>query len=87
MPFLERHTRRRLDWDKLREVCALSNRAIELLWEWLDWRRMVPLTQLSKLVAFTLAHQILFCGSRRGVRIAEALALEARQRHERGERF
>jgi benzoyl-CoA reductase subunit B len=87
LPFLERHTHRRLDWDRLREVCALSNQAIELIWEWLDWRRMVPLAQSSKLVAFTLAHQILFCGSPRGVRIAEALAREARERHQRGERF
>jgi benzoyl-CoA reductase subunit B len=87
VPFLEEHTGRKMDWDRLREVCTCSNRAVERIWEWLDWRRPKPLTQSSKLVAFTLVHQILFCGHPSGVRIAEAMATEARERHERGERF
>jgi benzoyl-CoA reductase/2-hydroxyglutaryl-CoA dehydratase subunit BcrC/BadD/HgdB len=58
IPFLEKHTGRPMDWERLRHVCELSNKAIESLWEWLDWRRAVPLTQSSKLVAFTLVHQI-----------------------------
>jgi benzoyl-CoA reductase/2-hydroxyglutaryl-CoA dehydratase subunit BcrC/BadD/HgdB len=87
IPFLEKHTGRKLSWDKLRQVCELSNQAVELIWEWLDWRRNVPLAQSSKLVAFTLVHQILFCGTQSGVTIARSMATEARERHERDERF
>lgn len=87
IPFLEKHTGRKMDVDRLREVCALSNRMTETLWEWLDWRRHVPLAQSSKLAAFTLILQILFTGSAEGVDVAEALLREARERTERGERF
>ncbi|MBW1810771.1 MAG: 2-hydroxyacyl-CoA dehydratase [Deltaproteobacteria bacterium] len=87
VPFLEEHTGRKFSWDRLQKVCELSNKAVELIWEWLDWRRNVPLTQSSKLVAFTLVHQIIFCGTQSGVKIAESMAREARERHERGERF
>jgi len=87
IPFLERHTGRRLDFDRLREVCDLSNRMTEAIWEWLDWRKHVPLTQSSKLVAFTLVMQILFTGSPEGVDVARGLLREARERSERGERF
>ena len=47
----------------------------------------VPLTQSSKLVAFTLVMQILFTGSREGVDVARGLLREARERTLRGERF
>jgi benzoyl-CoA reductase/2-hydroxyglutaryl-CoA dehydratase subunit BcrC/BadD/HgdB len=87
IPFLERHTGRRLDWDRLRAACELSNATTEALWEWLDWRKVVPLPQSSKLVAFTLVVQILFTGSERGVRLAQALAREARERAGRQERW
>jgi benzoyl-CoA reductase subunit B len=38
-------------------------------------------------VAFTLVHQVQFCGTQLGVDVAEALAREARERSERKERF
>jgi len=87
IPFLEQHMRRKLDYDRLREVCELSNRMTETIWEWLDWRKHVPLTQSSKLVSFTLIMQILFTGTREGVDLARALLREARERTERKERF
>jgi benzoyl-CoA reductase/2-hydroxyglutaryl-CoA dehydratase subunit BcrC/BadD/HgdB len=87
IPFLEEHTRRKLDYDRLREVCELSNQTTEAIWEWLEWRKHVPLTQSSKVVAFTLMIQILFTGSPEGVSIARALLREARERTERKERF
>ncbi len=87
IPFLEEHTGRKLDLDRLREVCALSNQMTEAIWEWLEWRRQVPLTQSSKLVAMTLIMQILFTGTEEGVDMARALLREARERTERGERF
>jgi benzoyl-CoA reductase subunit B len=87
IPFLERHTGRRLDFDRLREVCEVSNRTTETLWEWLEWRKHVPLAQSSKLVAFTLIMQILFTGSPEGLEVARALLREARERTQRGERF
>lgn len=87
IPFLEEHTGQQMDIDRLREVCRLSNQMTENLWEWLDWRKLVPLTQSSKLVAFTLVLQILFTGTAEGVAIAEGLLREARERAGRGERF
>lgn len=87
VPFLERHAGRKLDYDRLREVCELSNQMTEAIWEWLEWRKHTPLAQSSKLVAFTLVMQILFTGTQEGVDLARALAREARERTQRGERF
>ena len=87
IPFLEENTGRKMDIDKLRESCNLSNQMSENLWEWLDWRKQVPLTQTSKLVGFTLFMQILFTGCQEGVDAAKAFAREARERTQRGERF
>lgn len=87
IPWLEEHTRRRLDFDRLREVCHLSNRMTEATWEWLEWRKHVPCTQSSKLVALTLIMQIVFTGTEEGVDLARSLLREARERTERGERF
>jgi len=87
IPFLEEHTGRKLDYDRLREVCELSNQMTEAIWEWLEWRKHVPLTQSSKLVSFTLVMQILFTGTKEGVDLARALMREARERTERKENF
>ena len=87
IPFLEENTGRKMDYDRLRQACELSNQTAENIWEWLDWRKQVPLTQSSKLVAFTLLLQILFTGSQKGVDITQGLLREARERTERGERF
>lgn len=87
IPFLEEHTKRRLDIDRLREVCGLSNQMTEGLWEWLELRKLVPLSQSSKLVSFTLIMQILFSGTQQGVDLVQSLVREARERAERGERF
>jgi benzoyl-CoA reductase subunit B len=85
IPFLEQHTGRKLDFDRLREVCVLSNQCTENLWEWLDWRKKTPLMQSSKLVAFTLLIQILWTGAQEGVDLTAALAREARERHLSGD--
>ena len=87
IPFLEENTGRKMDYDRLREACEMSNRTAENIWEWLDWRKQVPLTQSSKLVGFTLLLQILFAGSQKGVDVTQGLLREARERTQRGERF
>ncbi len=87
IPFLEEHTGLKMEYDRLREVCELSNQMTEAIWEWLEWRKHVPLTQSSKLVAFTLIMQILFTGTKEGVMLARAMLREARERTERNERF
>ena len=87
IPFLEENTGRKMDIDRLREACGLSNQTSENLWDWLDWRKQVPLTQSSKLVAFTLFLQILFTGCPEGVDVSKAFLREAKERTERGEKF
>ncbi len=87
IPFLESNTGRKMDFDRLREVCKLSNQMTEGLWEWLEWRKLVPLTQSSKLVAFTLIMQILFTGIQDGVDLIQSLIREARERSTRKERY
>jgi benzoyl-CoA reductase/2-hydroxyglutaryl-CoA dehydratase subunit BcrC/BadD/HgdB len=87
IPFLEEHCGRKLEFDRLREICELSNQMSEATWEWLEWRKLKPLTQSSKLVAFTLVMQILFGGTQEGVDLARELGREARERTERGEAF
>jgi len=84
--FLERHTGRRLDYDRLREVCELSNQTTETVWDWLEWRKNAPLAQSSKLVAFTLVLQILFTGHPRGLALARALLEEITERTRLGTR-
>jgi len=87
IPFLEQHTGRKMDYERLARVCGYSNQMSEYLWEWMDWRKLVPLTQSSKLIGFTLILQILFTGSPAGVEVARAFVREARERAERKERF
>ena len=87
IPFIEEHSGLKLDWDRLREACELSNQMTEAIWEWLEWRKQVPCTQSSKLVSLTLILQIMFAGTQEGVDIARALLREARERTLRKERF
>lgn len=87
IPFLEQHSGHKLDYDRLRVACELSNQMTEAIWEWLEWRKQTPLTQSSKLVSMTLILQIMFAGTQEGVDIARGLLREARERTERKERF
>ena len=70
----------------MREVCELSNRMTETIWEWLDWRKQVPLTQSSKLVVHP-RHADPVRRNAGGCRPGHDLLREARERTERGERF
>jgi len=87
IPFLEEHTGRKLDIDRLREACSLSNAMTEAIWDWLAWRQHIPCTQSSKLVSLTLILQILFAGTQEGVTLARSLLREAKERTELGQRF
>ena len=87
IPFLEEHSGVKLDYDRLRVACELSNQMTETICEWLEWRKQTPLTQSSKLVSMTLILQIMFAGTQEGVDIARGLLREARERTERNERF
>lgn len=82
--FLEKHLGRKLDWDRMAQACGYSNRTAEAMWEWLDWRRQVPLAQSSKLVGFGLILHLLVMGTPRGERLARALAEDARDLYRGG---
>ena len=87
VPFMEKSVGQKLDYDRLRHACELSNQMTEAIWEWLEWRKHVPLTQSSKFVSLTLILQIMFAGTQEGVDIARGLLREARERTQRGEHF
>jgi hypothetical protein len=87
IPFLEEHTGYRMDDGRLRHACELSNATTQALWNWLDWRKLVPLCQTSKVASFTLLVQVLFAGSPEGLVLAQALEREARERYQAKERF
>lgn len=82
IPFLEMHTGRKLDWDKLKQVCETTNRQSEYLWQWMDWRSHVPCMQPSKLCAMTMVLMIAFSGSKWGENIARGLAIDAQSKAE-----
>ncbi|OGP58664.1 MAG: hypothetical protein A2V67_16635 [Deltaproteobacteria bacterium RBG_13_61_14] len=87
IPFLEKHTGRRLEWDRLRKVCETTNRTSQYLWDWMEWRSRAPTMQPSKVAAFTMVLMIGFSGSRWGLEIARALAEDARRKVETGVRY
>lgn len=86
IPFLTRNTGRTFDWDRLRHACELSNKTMENLWEWNEWRKHVPVVQASKVCALNLVIHILFDGSEDGVRFSRGLLDEAKLKATRGDR-
>lgn len=80
IPFLSQHTGRKFDIDKLREACEISNRIIENLWEWMEWRKHVPVVQASRLCQMGLYLNILSSGCEDGLIWSEGLMREAREK-------
>jgi hypothetical protein len=87
IPFLEKHTGRKMDWDKLRQVCETTNRTSEHLWQWMEWRSVPPTMQPSKLCAVTMVLMISFSGSDIGEDMARSLAEDARKKVQSGVRY
>jgi len=85
--FLEEHTKRTLDIDRLREVCETTNRTSEYLWQWMDWRSKPPTMQPSKTCAFTMMLMIGLAGSEFGERLAKCLAEDAKEKVEKGSKY
>lgn len=86
IPFLVRCAGREFDWDRMKHVCELSNKIMENIWEWNEWRKNVPVVQPSKLCALNLIVHIMFSGCEDGVRFSEGLLNEARLKAKRGDR-
>ncbi len=82
--FITRHTGVKMDWDRLRYVCETSNRTVETLWEWMEWRKHVPVVQPSKLCSFITPLQMVMCGTEEGLEMARDFRDEARLKAERG---
>ncbi len=85
--FLEEHTGRKMDYDRLREVCEITNKTSEQLWQWMEWRSHTPTMQPSKLCSFTMVMMIAFTGTEYGLGIAKALADDAKRVVESGADF
>lgn len=85
IPYLEEHTGLKFSWDKLTEVCELSNQMSTHLWEWNEGRKHIPCPQASKVSSLMTGLVIVASGSEAGCHVAEELAIECRERIERGE--
>lgn len=80
IPFLTQYTGKKFDIDKLRETCETSNRMVENLWEWMEWRKHVPVVQASRLCQMGLYINILSSGCEDGVIWSEGLKREAKEK-------
>lgn len=86
IPFLVRYTGKQFDWDRMKQACELSNKIMENLWEWNEWRKHVPVVQASKVCALNLVIHILFSGHKDGVMVSEGFLNEARLKAQRGDK-
>ncbi len=82
--FMEEHTKRKFDMDKLREVVALSDRASELWDEIDDFRKAIP-TPVSQIDVFTcLFPLVTLKGTKEAVAFYEQLRDEVKERVDNG---
>jgi benzoyl-CoA reductase subunit B len=82
--FIARTTGIKMDWERLRHVCEISNQTVETLWEWMEWRKHVPVVQPSKLCSFITPLQMVLCGTEEGLEFTQGLLHEARLKAKRG---
>lgn len=87
IPFLEKHTGRKLEWERLKAVCETTNRTSEYLWQWNEQRTAVPCMQPSKLSAFTMALMITLSGAKEGEAMARSLAEDAAGKARQGANY
>jgi len=85
--FLEKNTGRKMEWERLKQVCETANRTAEYLWQWMEYRSLKPTMQPSKLSAFTMVLMITMIGSPIGEAIAKGLAEDARRKVESQARY
>jgi len=85
IPFLSQHTGRKFDIDKLRQTCEIANKTLENLWEWMEWRKHVPVVQPSKLCQMGLYLSLMSSGSEDGLIWSEGLKREAKEKAQRNQ--
>jgi len=81
--FLEEHTGRKLDMDRLKEVIRLSDRACELWDEIMDYRRCVP-TPFSAAELGVMFVMVVLPGTQQAVDFLEKFKAEVKERVEQG---
>jgi benzoyl-CoA reductase subunit B len=83
--FLEEQTGKKLNWDRLKDICEESNRMVEKSLEWLDWRKTVPCPQTGKVLSFMYILLNDASGTKGGTWAASEWADDAKERALRGE--
>jgi benzoyl-CoA reductase subunit B len=83
--FLEEQTGKKLNWDRLKDICEESNRMVEQALEWLDWRKTVPCPQVSKVLSFMYILLNDASGTKGGTWAASEWAADAKEKALRGE--
>ncbi|MBI5252514.1 MAG: 2-hydroxyacyl-CoA dehydratase [Desulfomonile tiedjei] len=78
--FLEEKSGKKLNWDRLKEVCAESNRMIDQALEWLELRKTVPCPQTSKMLSTMYILLQDGSGTKGGTWVASEFAADAKER-------
>lgn len=78
--YLERITGKKLDWDRLKAICEESNRMVEHLLEWTEWRKKTPCPQMSKVVTFGFLIHNTLSGTPAGTWLSSQWAADAKAR-------
>jgi benzoyl-CoA reductase/2-hydroxyglutaryl-CoA dehydratase subunit BcrC/BadD/HgdB len=84
--YMERMTGKKLDWDRLKAICEESNRMVELLLEWSEWRKKTPCPQMSKIVTFGFIILNTLSGTSAGTWLASELLEDAKERVQAGKK-
>ncbi len=78
--FLEEKTGKKLNWDRLKEICEESNRMIDQALTWLDLRKTVPCPQTSKMLSSMYILLQDGSGTKGGTWVASEFAADAKER-------
>ncbi len=84
--YLERVTGKKLDWDRLKAICEESNKMVEHLLEWSNYRTKLPCPQLGRVVTFGFIIQNTLSGTPAGTWLASEWAADAKERAQAGKK-
>jgi len=82
--FLEEKSGKKLNWDRLKEICQESNRMIDQALDWLEWRKAIPCPQTAKMLSTMYILLQDGSGSKGATWVASEFAADAKERVQAG---